>query len=176
MIKGTAMRILRQKHAGVRVDRGATGLRARPGLGIVVTLVFALAACAKKQPPPPRPPPTVKVTTLTPQAVSLTTDLPGRTVAFKIADIRPQVSGVIQKRMFVEGSDVQARAAALPDRSGACTRPPTRARRRAPSRRGCRQSATSRWQRSTPSASRTTTTPSQPLRRAKPRRIPRAST
>jgi membrane fusion protein (multidrug efflux system) len=37
----------------------------------------------------------------------LTTDLPGRTVAFKVAEIRPQVSGVIQKRMFVEGSDVK---------------------------------------------------------------------
>jgi membrane fusion protein (multidrug efflux system) len=49
----------------------------------------------------------VKVITLSPQAVSLATDLPGRTVAFKVADIRPQVNGVVQKRMFVEGSDVK---------------------------------------------------------------------
>jgi membrane fusion protein (multidrug efflux system) len=41
------------------------------------------------------------------QSVSLTTDLPGRTVAFRVADIRPQVSGVVQRRMFVEGSDVK---------------------------------------------------------------------
>jgi len=50
----------------------------------------------------------VKVITLQNQSVSLTTELPGRTVAYRVAEIRPQVSGVIQKRMFVEGSDVKA--------------------------------------------------------------------
>jgi len=74
--------------------------------GLVLAGVL-LVACSKKQPPPPPPPPAVKVITLTPQTVSLTTDLPGRTVAYKVAEIRPQVSGVIQKRMFVEGSDVK---------------------------------------------------------------------
>jgi membrane fusion protein (multidrug efflux system) len=48
------------------------------------------------------------VTTLKNQPVSLTTELPGRTIAYRVAEIRPQVSGVIQKRMFVEGSDVKA--------------------------------------------------------------------
>jgi membrane fusion protein (multidrug efflux system) len=47
------------------------------------------------------------VITLHEQTVSLTTELPGRTVAYRVAEIRPQVSGLIQKRMFVEGSDVQ---------------------------------------------------------------------
>jgi RND family efflux transporter MFP subunit len=47
------------------------------------------------------------VTTLASQTVSLTTDLPGRTVPYKVAEIRPQVTGVIQKRMFIEGSDVK---------------------------------------------------------------------
>ncbi|HKT72541.1 MAG TPA: efflux RND transporter periplasmic adaptor subunit [Steroidobacteraceae bacterium] len=71
-------------------------------------LLGLLVACGhQNQAPPPPGPPVVKVTTLTPQAVTLTTDLPGRTVAFKVAEIRPQVSGVIQKRMFVEGSDVK---------------------------------------------------------------------
>lgn len=74
----------------------------------LLATLFALAACSAKKPPPaPPPPPVVKVSTLTVQSVSLTTDLPGRTVAFKVADIRPQVSGVVQKRMFVEGSDVK---------------------------------------------------------------------
>jgi RND family efflux transporter MFP subunit len=67
-----------------------------------------LGACGhQKQAPPPPAPVTVKVVTVTPQSVSLTTDLPGRTVAVKVAEIRPQVSGVIQKRTFVEGSDVK---------------------------------------------------------------------
>jgi membrane fusion protein (multidrug efflux system) len=74
----------------------------------LVVTALALAACsAKKKPPAPPPPAVVKVTTLRAQSVSLTTDLPGRTVAFKVAEIRPQVSGVVQKRMFVEGSDVR---------------------------------------------------------------------
>ena len=76
--------------------------------GVVVTVAVALTACnAKKGPPPPPPPVAVKVVTLAPQSVSLTTDLPGRTVPYRVADIRPQVSGVILKRMFVEGSDVK---------------------------------------------------------------------
>ena len=75
--------------------------------GALVLAAALLAACAKKAPPPPPPPLAVKVITLTPQTVSLTTDLPGRTVPYKVAEIRPQVSGVIQKRMFVEGSDVK---------------------------------------------------------------------
>lgn len=76
--------------------------------GVVVTVAFVLTACsAKKGPPPPPPPVAVKVVTLAPQSVSITTDLPGRTVPYRVADIRPQVSGVILKRMFVEGSDVK---------------------------------------------------------------------
>jgi membrane fusion protein, multidrug efflux system len=75
--------------------------------GALILAVASMVACAKKQAPPPPPPLAVKVITLTPQTVSLTTDLPGRTVPYKAAEIRPQVSGVIQKRMFVEGSDVK---------------------------------------------------------------------
>jgi RND family efflux transporter MFP subunit len=69
-----------------------------------------LTACsAKKEAPPPPPPVPVKVITLKAESVSLTTDLPGRTVAYKVAEIRPQVSGVVLKRMFVEGTDVKER-------------------------------------------------------------------
>ena len=45
--------------------------------------------------------------TLQPQRVTLTTDLPGRTSPYRIADVRPQVNGVLQKRMFIEGDSVQ---------------------------------------------------------------------
>jgi RND family efflux transporter MFP subunit len=73
-------------------------------------LAAALSACsAKKEAPPPPPPVPVKVITLKAESVSLTTDLPGRTVAYKVAEIRPQVSGVVLKRMFVEGTDVKER-------------------------------------------------------------------
>ncbi len=55
------------------------------------------------------PPPVAEVATVTvqPQRVVLTTELPGRTSSYRIAEIRPQVNGLILKRLFTEGSDVQ---------------------------------------------------------------------
>lgn len=53
-------------------------------------------------------PPEVGVVTIQPQRVALTTELPGRTSAYLIAEVRPQVSGIIQKRLFTEGADVKA--------------------------------------------------------------------
>ena len=43
-----------------------------------------------------------------PQRVAITTELPGRTSAYLVAEVRPQVGGIIQKRLFTEGSDVKA--------------------------------------------------------------------
>ncbi|RZB34553.1 MAG: membrane fusion protein, multidrug efflux system [Desulfobacteraceae bacterium Eth-SRB1] len=67
-----------------------------------------LAGCDRQQqsPPPPRVP-EVATVTVQPQKVVLTTELPGRTSAFRVAEIRPQVSGLILKRLFTEGSDVK---------------------------------------------------------------------
>jgi membrane fusion protein (multidrug efflux system) len=52
--------------------------------------------------------PQVGIMELTPQAVSLTTTLAGRTSPYLIAEVRPQVGGIIQKRLFTEGADVKA--------------------------------------------------------------------
>ncbi|MBJ7221795.1 MULTISPECIES: efflux RND transporter periplasmic adaptor subunit [unclassified Brenneria] len=52
--------------------------------------------------------PEVGIVTLKAQALNVTTDLPGRTNAYRIAEVRPQVGGIILKRNFVEGSDIQA--------------------------------------------------------------------
>jgi len=54
----------------------------------------------------PPPEPEVAFVTVQPQSVELTTELPGRTSAFLVAEIRPQVNGIIQKRAFTEGSMV----------------------------------------------------------------------
>ena len=60
----------------------------------------------KQTAPPPLPEvATVKVST---EPVALTTELPGRTSAYLVAEIRPQVTGIIQKRLFTEGSQVRA--------------------------------------------------------------------
>jgi membrane fusion protein (multidrug efflux system) len=70
--------------------------------------ILTLAACSSSRPLPPSAPPEVGVLTLHPHPVTLTTDLPGRTVAYRIAEVRPQVSGVILKRLFTEGGEVKA--------------------------------------------------------------------
>jgi len=67
-----------------------------------------LTGCEQHHAPPPARVPEVATVTIQPEKVTLTAELPGRTSAFRIAEIRPQVSGLIQKRLFTEGSDVKA--------------------------------------------------------------------
>lgn len=55
-----------------------------------------------------QPPPKVGIVTLEARPFTLTTELPGRTAAYRIAEVRPQVSGIVQKRLFEEGSEVKA--------------------------------------------------------------------
>lgn len=71
---------------------------------------MVVAGCGKKKDAggPPQGPPEVAVVTIQPQRVALTTELPGRTSAYLIAEVRPQVGGIIQKRLFTEGTDVKA--------------------------------------------------------------------
>ena len=52
--------------------------------------------------------PKVDVVSLIPQTVTIKTELPARTVAFRQAEVRPQVNGIIQNRLFEEGADVKA--------------------------------------------------------------------
>lgn len=54
--------------------------------------------------------PEVGVVQVLPQTVTLSTTLPGRTAAFQMAEVRPQITGIIQKRLFTEGAAVKAGA------------------------------------------------------------------
>ncbi|ROR15090.1 efflux RND transporter periplasmic adaptor subunit [Erwinia sp. JUb26] len=56
--------------------------------------------------PPAKEVPEVQVTTLATQSLPVTSELPGRILAYRIAEVRPQVSGIILRRLFTEGSDV----------------------------------------------------------------------
>lgn len=70
-----------------------------------------LAGCGKKTGAgaPPKPgPPEVGIVVVQPQRVALTSELSGRTAPCQVAEVRPQVNGIIQKRVFTEGSDVKA--------------------------------------------------------------------
>jgi membrane fusion protein (multidrug efflux system) len=75
----------------------------------ILCLLIAMCAwsCSRAPAPPRAATPEVASITVTRQSVLLTTELPGRTAPYLIAEIRPQVSGLIQKRLFTEGSDVQ---------------------------------------------------------------------
>jgi membrane fusion protein (multidrug efflux system) len=74
-----------------------------------VLVALALAGCGRAQAPAGQQAPTeVGVLTLAPRSVGIVDELPGRTVAYRVAEVRPQVSGIVQKRLFAEGSDVKA--------------------------------------------------------------------
>jgi len=79
---------------------------------ITGTLIASLplTGCNKPKAAGPQPggPPEVGVVVMKPERVLLTTELSGRTSPQLIAEVRPQVGGIIQKRLFVEGSDVKA--------------------------------------------------------------------
>jgi len=77
---------------------------------VTLSSLFLLGGCESghgKQ-ATPAPPPEVATVTIAPRQVELTTELPGRTSAYLVSEIRPQVNGIIQKRLYQEGSDVKA--------------------------------------------------------------------
>lgn len=70
--------------------------------------VLALAGCEKKSPPPPPAPFQVGVVTVHPRSVAVTSELPGRTAAFLVAQVRARVDGIVLHRDFKEGAQVKA--------------------------------------------------------------------
>ena len=85
-------------------------------LGAAVLIALSLAACGEKKeaggagaPGSAAPaPPEVGVITAQPESVGLTTELPGRLEPSRIAQVRARATGILQKRVFTEGSDVRA--------------------------------------------------------------------
>lgn len=69
--------------------------------------IAMLAGCNEKQVAEERPILEVGVYTLQAQPLTLTTKLPGRTASFRVAEVRPQVNGIVQKRLFTEGTEVE---------------------------------------------------------------------
>ena len=82
----------------------------------IFAVMLALAACGSKEGGGPKapagaaapPPPEVDVVTVAASSVVLTQDLPGRMEAYRSAQVRARVEGIIEKRLFAEGSDVKA--------------------------------------------------------------------
>jgi membrane fusion protein (multidrug efflux system) len=76
-------------------------------LGLVLSSLL-VSACKSKMKAQPAGPAEVAFVTIHPERVVLTTELPGRTSAYLVAEIRPQVNGIIQNRFFREGANVKA--------------------------------------------------------------------
>lgn len=72
------------------------------------TAAVLLAACGPKQSAPPPQTPEVGVVTVQPTAVPVVTELPGRTSAFLVAQVRARVDGIVLRREFTEGDQVKA--------------------------------------------------------------------
>ncbi|WP_244847995.1 MULTISPECIES: efflux RND transporter periplasmic adaptor subunit [unclassified Caballeronia] len=72
------------------------------------TAAILLAACGQKQSAPPPQTPEVGIVTIEPSAVPVRTELPGRTSAYLVAQVRARVDGVVLRREFTEGSIVKA--------------------------------------------------------------------
>lgn len=76
-------------------------------LVLLLTVSLALAACGGEEAPPPPPAAKVTVVTLKAEPVTLIRELPGRASPFRVAEVRPQVTGIVAKRLFTEGSQVE---------------------------------------------------------------------
>jgi len=74
----------------------------------VFVLALITSGCGPQQAAPKPAVPEVATVTVQAERAVLTTELPGRTSAYFVAEIRPQVNGIIQKRLFDEGSQVKA--------------------------------------------------------------------
>jgi membrane fusion protein, multidrug efflux system len=79
------------------------------GLALAALVATTVGGCGprpsvRKAPPTPE----VGVATVRSERLVLTTELPGRTAAYLVADVRPQVNGIIEQRTFAEGGDVKA--------------------------------------------------------------------
>ena len=82
-------------------------------LFISVLLLSILAACGDKKPAAAAgagtpPPSSVSVITVEPEQVAVITELPGRIEASRLAEVRARIAGIVQKRVFTEGSEVHA--------------------------------------------------------------------
>lgn len=74
----------------------------------LAALTAFLAGCAPSMPDMTTPPPPVAVSTMAAADLELTEELSGRVAAVRSAEIRPQVTGIIQRRLFEQGSEVRA--------------------------------------------------------------------
>lgn len=75
---------------------------------LLLASALVLGACGGSENAEVVPPPEVGIVVARPQTVTLQTELPGRLEPFRVAEVRARVAGIVQQRLFTEGSDVAA--------------------------------------------------------------------
>ena len=100
------MKMAKASHAGW----SRTGLTTATAVLLGILILAGCGQNSTAKAPSQAGPPEVAVVEVKPERVAITTELPGRTSAYLVAEVRPQVGGIIQKRLFTEGSDVKAGA------------------------------------------------------------------
>ena len=88
--------------------RGRTRTKVITIVGVLIGFLILVGCGQQKAKGGPPGPPEVAVMTVQAEKIAITTELPGRTSAYLVAEVRPQVGGIIQKRLFNEGGDVKA--------------------------------------------------------------------
>lgn len=76
--------------------------------GLALAVSLTLTGCEPQASAPQKVATPVGVVIVKAQKVSITSELPGRTSPYKIAEVRPQINGIVQQRLFREGADVKA--------------------------------------------------------------------
>ena len=77
-------------------------------MGLATAGALLLAGCGAEAPPPAPPPPEVTIHTVSAQNVANVIELPGRVQAIRTAEVRARVDGIVQRRLYNEGTDVRA--------------------------------------------------------------------
>ena len=84
-----------------------TSVRALLAIAVTAAVVSGCGKSPQASPSGPPGPVQVGVHTIDTRTLTLTTELPGRTAAFRVAEVRPQVNGILQRRLFTEGANVK---------------------------------------------------------------------
>lgn len=94
------------KNVGLNFHPGGMRKPQRFRGAVAILALFVLAGCAPYEMPPSAPP-QVSVTTLTMRNLELSEELPGRVLPVRMAEIRAQVSGIVQGRLFEQGAEIK---------------------------------------------------------------------
>ena len=96
-----------EQHSSITASRSVVGPR-RFAAASAAALLVLLSACGEDAPPAAAPPPEVKVISVVTKPVSNIVEVPGRLQAIRTAEVRARVNGIVERRLYQEGSDVRA--------------------------------------------------------------------